>query len=164
MKTDLIRYNREYLISVRAEAIRSTFDLNSVGHLISRRGTKVYIYIYTKALLRLHCARMIPLRRSESSRLIATAFSFFSRKKERERENSFSLSSYLFPSRGLSFLSTRDRFSDWIEEKREKERKRGGSESEEKGEKRKVVSWREPPLLALYRGGIEGTRGKGESV
>lgn len=46
MKTDLIRYNREYLISVRAEAIRSTFDLNSVGHLISRRGTKVYIYIY----------------------------------------------------------------------------------------------------------------------
>lgn len=86
MKTDLIRYNREYLISVRAEAIRSTFDLNSVGHLISRRGTKVYIYIYTKALLRLHCARMIPLRRSESSRLIATAFSFFSRKKERERE------------------------------------------------------------------------------
>ena len=157
MKTDLIRYNREYLISVRAEAIRSTFDLNSVGHLISRRWTKVYIYIYTKALLRLHCARMIPLRRSESSRLIATAFSFFSRKKERERERTPSP----FP---LTFFHLAACHSSRPGIDLAKERKRGGSESEEKGEKRKVVSWREPPLLALYRGGIEGTRGKGESV
>lgn len=134
MKTDLIRYNREYLISVRAEAIRSTFDLNSVGHLISRRGTKVYIYIYTKVLLRLHCARMIPLRRSESSRLIATAFSFFSRKKERERERTPSP----FP---LTFFHLAACHSsrpgiDLAIESRKNERKRG--KGEEAKAKRKV--------------------------